>query len=142
MSDPTRKYPAKSAESGGDDDDVLSPFQQVQNWFDGINSSDYDGHDASIARLLKLESVTFAPTSNNANNSRNVMSFTVSRQLCNMGGSLHGGAVALIFDITTSMAITPCMREGFWDRGHVSRNCKCNLVNTIGLSTTCLTRPK
>ena len=55
------------------------------------------------------------------------MSFTVPKQLCNAGGMLHGGAVALIFDITTSMAITPCIREGFWDGGHVSRNCKCDL---------------
>ncbi|CAG5177872.1 uncharacterized protein ALTATR162_LOCUS8420 [Alternaria atra] len=61
------------------------------------------------------------------------MSFTVPRQLCNAGGTLHGGAVALIFDITTSMAITPCSREGFWDSGHVSRNRKCNPTNTIDL---------
>jgi hypothetical protein len=39
-----------------------------------------------------------------------------------MGNNLHGGAVALIFDITTSMAIQVCTREGFWDTGHVSRN--------------------
>jgi acyl-coenzyme A thioesterase PaaI-like protein len=39
-----------------------------------------------------------------------------------MGNNLHGGAVALLFDITTSMAIQVCTREGFWDTGHVSRN--------------------
>ncbi|KAH6852629.1 hypothetical protein B0T12DRAFT_415587 [Alternaria alternata] len=129
-----RKHSAKIAESGGDDD--LSPFQKVQHWFDAISSSDYDGHDAILGRILKLESVTFAPTSSNPHNSRNVISFTVPRQLCNSTGMLHGGAVALIFDITTSMAITPCMRDGFWDSGHVSRTRKCNLVDSVGVPMT------
>ncbi|KAF1838495.1 hypothetical protein BDW02DRAFT_488826, partial [Decorospora gaudefroyi] len=51
-----------------------------------------------------------------------VFSFTVPRQLCNMAGTLHGGAVALIFDITTSTTITACSHDDFWDTGHVSRN--------------------
>ena len=71
---------------------------------------------------MKLESVTYQPSSANPHDARTVFSFTVPKQMCNMGGSLHGGAVALIFDITTSMAISACSSEGFWDSGHVSRN--------------------
>lgn len=75
-----------------------------------------------MTKILKLESVTYSPSKGNPHDSRTVFSFEVPEELCNMNGTLHGGAVAMVFDLVTSLTISPCVREGFWDTGHVSRN--------------------
>ncbi|KAH7159419.1 putative acyl-coenzyme A thioesterase 13 [Dactylonectria estremocensis] len=42
--------------------------------------------------------------------------------LKNRLGNVHGGAVALIYDMCTTMCAAPVAREGFWQFGGVSRN--------------------
>ena len=41
--------------------------------------------------------------------------------LCNPMGRLHGGAVALIADMTTTMATSPISKRDWWEFGGVTR---------------------
>lgn len=47
----------------------------------------WQGHDAKLPHLLHLESITVEPTAKDPHHSRLVYSLTVTKELCNMGGT-------------------------------------------------------
>lgn len=51
-----------------------------------------------------------------------VFSLIGGQYLTNRVGSIHGGAVALVYDMCTTMCAAPLARKGFWEFGGVSRN--------------------
>jgi uncharacterized protein (TIGR00369 family) len=69
---------------------------------------------------------------------RTVFEFTVPQILCNAGGNLHGGAVAVVFDFCTSMTVTAVSKEDHWDAGHVSRSLNCQYIRPAPLGTVLL----
>jgi len=73
-----------------------------------------------------------------ANIGRSTFALTVPISLCNGGSNLHGGAVALIFDLCTSMTVAAVAREGFWDSAHVSRTLNCTYLRPAPVGTTLL----
>lgn len=75
---------------------------------------------------MTLVSVTI--DADNPNIARSVFEFTVTPQISNAGGSLHGGAVATFFDTATSMTCSAVARDGFWDAGHVTRVLSCQYL--------------
>ena len=57
---------------------------------------------------------------------------------CSRMGNAHGGAVALIFDMCTSMCLAPFARQDFWLFGGVSRTLNVTYMRPILQGTTVL----
>jgi len=51
-------------------------------------------------------------------------------------GILHGGAIALVIDIATTLALAPIARPGFWQYGGVSRTLSVTYLRPAPLGTT------
>jgi len=58
--------------------------------------SSNNGYDKTVTKALQTVLIE---------NGRVEYSFTVSDELCNIGGNLHGGAIATLIDMVTSFAL-------------------------------------
>lgn len=81
-----------------------------------ISNPSYNRHDAIFYRKH------IVPVSASRDPMPRVTSrVTVTAELCNASGNMHGGATATIFDSCTTLAVTLVRRDGYWELPGVSR---------------------
>ncbi|KAF2671340.1 hypothetical protein BT63DRAFT_423551 [Microthyrium microscopicum] len=124
---PLVKHDPETSSADSREDDVPSePLQRITFMWQWITEREPVYFDSVLRDHLVPVSAALNPTDRNRATSTFLLK--VPRSLCNGGGNLHGGAVALIFDLLTSLTVGVCAREGFWDSGHVSRNLNCTYI--------------
>lgn len=78
-----------------------------------------------------LQSARFVATSGR----QTIYEFTVTPQMCNAHGILHGGCAATIFDDITTSALMTVMKPGFIDIGSITRSLSIVYLKELPLGT-------
>jgi acyl-coenzyme A thioesterase 13 len=97
--------------------DIRDPRQRIQDFLDKYrNAPAIEGFEESLmTKDLTLISATGLPTVTA------VFEMTISPMYGSRMGNAQGGAISLIHDMCTTMAVAPLAREDFWHFGGVSR---------------------
>ncbi|KAJ3520655.1 hypothetical protein NM208_g13620 [Fusarium decemcellulare] len=104
------------------DVEIADPTERIQAYLDSyqasVPGSEAEGFDDKLMREhLQLISAL-------SSNEKTTVSFLLrpGPNLLNRLGNVHGGAVALVYDMCTTMCTAPIARKGFWQFGGVSRS--------------------
>ncbi|KAF2142020.1 uncharacterized protein K452DRAFT_249793 [Aplosporella prunicola CBS 121167] len=116
-------------------DHSLAPLEKADSFLKVAREHpDYTQWDKAALKNLRVISATVRDpksTDKTAPIGAAVFELLVTPELCNTRGTIHGGCVATLFDMCTSMALNAATRPGFWDKGHVSRNLNCSYLKPI-----------
>ncbi|KAK0387731.1 hypothetical protein NLU13_3976 [Sarocladium strictum] len=118
----SRRYPSEFLSIPGVTFDVTiaDPAQRIRSYLETYRNTSTKGtgfDDELMREKLEVVSAESSPDKTAA-----VFLLRAGQSLSNRLGNIHGGAVALIYDMCTTMSAAPLSRKGFWEFGGVSRN--------------------
>ncbi|KAF2159417.1 hypothetical protein M409DRAFT_30167 [Zasmidium cellare ATCC 36951] len=120
--------PAKTAKGPiGFDVSISDPKERIQAYIDTYrNDEEYEGFESTLMKSLHIISASVSLPNPNPPQASSTLATTtfalpVVPALCNPMGNMHGGAVATLADMATTMATAPLSQRGFWEFGGVSR---------------------
>lgn len=72
-----------------------------------------------------------AQPNDDAEMARCLFELDILPEFCNPMGNMHGGAVALLADMATTMATAPISKPGWWEFGGVSRTLQITYLKPV-----------
>ncbi|CAF9918145.1 MAG: hypothetical protein ALECFALPRED_000572 [Alectoria fallacina] len=100
-----------------------SAITLAQKFVEAMFADSHDhGFDYDLCKAMTVVSASLTPKP------QAVTRLTVTLAMCNISGTLHGGAISTLFDVCTTVALATARRKGYWEMAGVTRT----------LSTTCL----
>ncbi|OQO06218.1 hypothetical protein B0A48_08806 [Cryoendolithus antarcticus] len=84
--------------------------------------------DTNLYTSVRITSGSHHPGTNSGKAS---YALTFSGHYCNYSGTVHGGAIATLLDGLTNCSIAVVARDGFWDKGGVTRSLGVRYIKPI-----------
>ncbi|KAK4502192.1 hypothetical protein PRZ48_005617 [Zasmidium cellare] len=121
----------------GFDVSIQDPKERIQAYIDTYrNDKSYGGFEASLMKAIHVTSVSLQHPAPSSTLATSTFELVVIPPLCNPMGNMHGGAVATLADMATTMATAPLSQPGFWDFGGVSRTLSVTYLKPVRLGRT------
>ncbi|KAK5173048.1 uncharacterized protein LTR77_003170 [Saxophila tyrrhenica] len=102
---------------------IQDPKARVQAYIDLYrrNGIDEEPFDSLLMRTIRVTTARTCDLVTEGMAAQCTFELEVLSQFCNRMGNMHGGCVALLADMSTTMTTAPVAKEGFWVFGGVSR---------------------
>lgn len=116
---------------------ILDPRERIQGFINRYLLDDtYAGHEATLMRAIRVTSASQSSAEGEDDEAKATFELEVVPGLCNPMNMMHGGAMALLADMTTTMTAAPIARHAWREFGGVSRTLGVTYLRPTYLGTT------